>query len=88
MSTDPASPVSTTTASTYVPRRIDEYLKEVLSRSGSDLHFIANDPPRIRLYGELQPLRQEILSTAIRGRDLARNHAASRAAAAGREERR
>src|SRR5688500_18856114 len=62
MSTDPASPVSTTTASTYVPRRIDEYLKEVLSRSGSDLHFIANDPPRIRLYGELQPLRQEILS--------------------------
>ena len=44
MSTDPSSPVSTTTASTYVPRRIDEYLKEVLSRSGSDLHFIANDP--------------------------------------------
>jgi Tfp pilus assembly pilus retraction ATPase PilT len=62
MSTDPTSPVSTATTSTYVPRRIDEYLKEVLSRSGSDLHFIANDPPRIRLYGELQPLRQEILS--------------------------
>ena len=58
MSTEPVS----TSANTYVPRRIDEYLKEVLSRNGSDLHFIANDPPRIRLYGELQPLRQEILA--------------------------
>jgi len=55
-------PVSATTASQYVPRRIDEYLKEVLSRSGSDLHFIAGDPPRIRLYGELQPLRPDILT--------------------------
>ena len=26
MSTDPASPVSTTTGNTYVPRRIDEYI--------------------------------------------------------------
>ena len=39
-STDPVS----SSASQYVPRRIDEYLKEVLSRNGSDLHFIANDP--------------------------------------------
>ena len=55
-------PVSSTTASQYVPRRIDEYLKEVLSRNGSDLHFIAGDPPRIRMYGELQPLRPDILA--------------------------
>ena len=60
MSTEPVG--SSTSANTYVPRRIDEYLKEVLSRNGSDLHFIANDPPRIRLYGELQPLRPEILA--------------------------
>ncbi|MGH8238216.1 MAG: hypothetical protein ACREXP_14525, partial [Steroidobacteraceae bacterium] len=60
MSTDPVT--SSTTANAYVPRRIDEYLKEVLSRNGSDLHFIAGDPPRIRLYGELTPLRQETLS--------------------------
>ena len=40
---------------------IDEYLKEVLSKKGSDLHFIAGDPPRIRLYGDLQPLRPERL---------------------------
>ena len=41
---------------------IDEYLKEVLGRKGSDLHFLAGDPPRIRLYGDLMPLRPEILS--------------------------
>ena len=40
---------------------IDDYLKEVLSRKGSDLHFLAGDPPRIRLYGDLQPLRPEKL---------------------------
>ncbi|HUO78680.1 MAG TPA: type IV pilus twitching motility protein PilT [Steroidobacteraceae bacterium] len=41
--------------------RIDEYLSEVLNRKGSDLHFIAGDPPRLRVYGELQPLRPEAL---------------------------
>ena len=43
------------------PRRIDEFLKEVLQKNGSDLHFVAGDPPRIRLYGELQSLRNEVL---------------------------
>lgn len=43
------------------PKRIDAYLQEVLQKGGSDLHFIAGDPPRIRLYGELQPLRNEVL---------------------------
>src|SRR5215831_10897700 len=41
------------------PKRIDEFLKEVIAKNGSDLHFIAGDPPRIRQYGELQPLRSE-----------------------------
>jgi twitching motility protein PilT len=41
---------------------IDSFLKEVLQRKGSDLHFIAGDPPRIRLYGDLTPLRQEALT--------------------------
>jgi twitching motility protein PilT len=40
---------------------IDEYLKEVLAKKGSDLHFLAGDPPRVRLYGDLQPLRSERL---------------------------
>ena len=42
--------------------RIDDYLAEVISRKGSDLHFISGDPARIRLYGELQPLRPEPLT--------------------------
>jgi twitching motility protein PilT len=42
--------------------RIDEYLTEVVQKKGSDLHFIAGDPPRIRLYGELTALRPEKLA--------------------------
>ena len=41
--------------------RLDEYLAEVLNRKGSDLHFIAGDPPRLRVYGDLQALRPEPL---------------------------
>jgi twitching motility protein PilT len=41
--------------------RIDEYLEEILKRDGSDLHFMAGDPPRIRLYGNLSNLRSERL---------------------------
>jgi twitching motility protein PilT len=41
---------------------IDSYLGEVLDKKGSDLHFIAGDPPRIRLYGDITPLRQERLA--------------------------
>jgi len=44
------------------PKRIDEFLKDVLMKNGSDLHFIAGDPPRIRLYGELHPLRPEAMT--------------------------
>src|SRR5258708_4267156 len=41
--------------------RIDEFLREVLQRKGSDLHFIAGDPPRLRIYGDLQALRPDKL---------------------------
>ncbi len=41
---------------------IDEYLKQVVVRSGSDLHFIAGEPPRARIYGELQILAPETLT--------------------------
>ena len=44
--------------------RIDEYLGVILDRKGSDLHFLAGDPPRIRLYGDLSPLRNERLEAA------------------------
>jgi twitching motility protein PilT len=41
--------------------QIDEYLAEVLQKKGSDLHFLAGDPARLRIYGELQALRPEPL---------------------------
>ena len=41
--------------------RIDEFLEEILKRDGSDLHFMAGDPPRIRQYGKLASLRTERL---------------------------
>ena len=40
---------------------IDSYLIEVLDKRGSDLHFIAGDPPRIRQFGDLMALRPEKL---------------------------
>ncbi|MBT8440985.1 MAG: type IV pilus twitching motility protein PilT [Gammaproteobacteria bacterium] len=42
---------------------IDEYLKQLIAKSGSDLHYIAGQPPRVRVYGELQPLRSNPLGT-------------------------
>jgi twitching motility protein PilT len=51
----------------HAVRVIDEYLREVLEKSGSDLHFVAGDPPRVRVYGELRTLREEPL-----GQDFAR----------------
>jgi twitching motility protein PilT len=41
---------------------IDAFLIEVLEKSGSDLHFIAGDPPRIRQYGDLMSLKGEKLA--------------------------
>ena len=41
---------------------IDSYLTEILERRGSDLHFIAGDPARIRLHGDLATLRPEKLA--------------------------
>jgi twitching motility protein PilT len=41
---------------------IDAFLIEVLEKSGSDLHFIAGDPPRIRQYGDLMALKTDMLA--------------------------
>jgi twitching motility protein PilT len=41
---------------------IDSYLTEILEKRGSDLHFIAGDPARIRLHGDLSTLRPEKLA--------------------------
>ena len=72
MSSDPTLPAATATGTAasagtgtaetqQAPRRIDAFLRDVLTRNGSDLHFVAGDPPRIRLFGELQPLREQPL---------------------------
>jgi len=44
---------------------IDAYLKQVLERDGSDLHFLAGDLPRVRQYGELKPLSTEPLGAEM-----------------------
>ena len=41
--------------------QIDELLRQLTTRNGSDLHLVAGQPPRIRIYGELSPLRSEPL---------------------------
>lgn len=41
---------------------IDELLRQLITKNGSDLHFIAGQPPRIRVYGELQPLQSTPLT--------------------------
>jgi twitching motility protein PilT len=41
--------------------QLDAFLTEVLQQRGSDLHFIAGDPPRLRVFGDLKPLRPERL---------------------------
>jgi twitching motility protein PilT len=40
---------------------IDQYLQQVLERNGSDLHFLAGDPARVRQYGELKALSSDLL---------------------------
>ncbi len=42
--------------------QIDGYLKELVARSGSDLHLFAGEPPRIRVFGDLQILAPETLA--------------------------
>ncbi len=44
--------------------QIDEYLRQVVVRNGSDLHLIAGEPPRARIYGDLQILSPETLAAA------------------------
>jgi twitching motility protein PilT len=49
---------------------IDQYLTKVLEQNGSDLHFLAGDPARVRQYGELKaisdgPLVAETVKTTL-----------------------
>ena len=42
--------------------KIDQFLKDALAKSSSDLHFISGDPPRVRIHGSLTTLSDEILA--------------------------
>ena len=42
--------------------RIDAFLELVVQQGGSDLHLVAGQPPRVRLNGNLQPVRFRELS--------------------------
>ncbi|MDJ0927636.1 MAG: type IV pilus twitching motility protein PilT [Gammaproteobacteria bacterium] len=41
---------------------IDEPLKQLVAKNGSDLHYIAGQPARFRIYGDLQPASLDVLS--------------------------
>ncbi len=50
--------------------RIDEFLKRVVERNGSDLHLTVGSPPMIRILGDVEPMSdknvtQEILSSLV-----------------------
>jgi twitching motility protein PilT len=45
-----------------VPNRIDTFLELVVKQGGSDLHLISGNPPRVRLHGELIPIKYRDLS--------------------------
>ena len=53
------------TSEERVVRKIDSYLEETVRSGGSDLHFMAGDPARIRVHGELR---------AMGGAELAQAH--------------
>ena len=42
--------------------KIDSYLHQIVKQKASDLHFMASDLARLRIYGELRPLSDERLS--------------------------
>jgi twitching motility protein PilT len=51
---------------------VDDMLRLLLERNGSDLHLLAGDPPRLRRYGDLEaldpdPLLPDALSEALYG---------------------
>lgn len=42
--------------------RVDAFLDLLVKQSGSDLHLVSGNPPRIRLYGEIHPIKYRELT--------------------------
>ena len=43
--------------------RIDTFLELVVKQGGSDLHLVSGNPPRVRLFGDLHPVKYRELTT-------------------------
>ena len=43
-------------------KRIDTFLELVVNQGGSDLHLVSGNPPRLRLYGDLFPVKYRELT--------------------------
>ncbi len=42
--------------------RVDAFLELLIKQEGSDLHLVSSNPPRIRLYGEIHPVKYRELT--------------------------
>lgn len=42
--------------------RVDAFLELLVKQSGSDLHLVSGNPPRLRLYGEIHPIKYRQLT--------------------------
>ena len=42
--------------------RVDAFLELLIKQKGSDLHLVSGNPPRIRLYGEIHPIKYRELT--------------------------
>jgi twitching motility protein PilT len=45
--------------------KIDQFLKDALVKSSSDLHFISGEPPRVRIHGSLAKLNEQPLTIEV-----------------------
>lgn len=44
---------------------LDDFLREMLSKGGSDLHLITDLPPKIRVHGRLEPLNNNVIDAPM-----------------------
>ena len=43
-------------------KRVDAFLDLLTKQQGSDLHLVSGNPPRIRLFGEIHPVKYRELT--------------------------
>ena len=43
--------------------RVNAFLELLVKQKGSDLHLVSGNPPRIRLFGEIHPVKYRELSS-------------------------